>query len=184
MQVGKKRDEKSDIYSLGVIFWELTSGTASFGSFDNKLAICCHISKGLREETIAGTPSKFSELYKKCWDSDPQGRPTPSEILTTLDKISKETSVEFIINTNQRPVPILTNNSSQMFRETSSSKKSLSRSIINFTRSSQKMLDARVQGLIFYEANNYEGSLSLLSKSSKINPDDTDALKYRGLTLN
>ncbi|CAG8668882.1 12413_t:CDS:2, partial [Dentiscutata erythropus] len=68
-------------------------------------------------------------LYKKCWDFDPQKRPTTKEILTTLDKILEETTSEaFIINRNRRPVPILTRNvpptlpvvpSTQIYREPS-----------------------------------------------------------------
>ncbi|CAG8848895.1 31303_t:CDS:1, partial [Racocetra persica] len=38
-------------------------------------------------------------------------RPTTNEILATLNKISKETEAEeFIINRNQRPIPVLTRN--------------------------------------------------------------------------
>ncbi|RIB22643.1 kinase-like domain-containing protein [Gigaspora rosea] len=88
---GKKRDEKSDVYSLGTIFWELTSGTASFESAINSLAICVQILQGYRYDTIIGTPHNFAELYKKCWDYDPQKRPTTNKILETLDKISEET---------------------------------------------------------------------------------------------
>ncbi|RIB22646.1 kinase-like domain-containing protein [Gigaspora rosea] len=86
-QPGKKPDKKSDVYSLGTIFWELTSGTASFEYAINSLAICVQILQGYRHDTILGTPHNFAELYKKCWDYDPQKRPTTNKILETLDKI-------------------------------------------------------------------------------------------------
>ncbi|KAF0539814.1 kinase-like protein [Gigaspora margarita] len=128
----KKRDEKSDVYSLGVIFWELTSGAASFESAINGVAVCVQILQGYRHDTIPGTPTNFSELYKKCWNIDPQKRPTTQEILMILDNILKETvdTEMFIINRHRRLTPILTRNgspnllsvgpSAQIFKEPSS----------------------------------------------------------------
>ena len=60
--------EKSDIYSLGVLFWELTSCSSPF-NFENlesfeKERIILDILGGKRESPVPGTNSKFVELYK------------------------------------------------------------------------------------------------------------------------
>ena len=59
---------KSDIYSIGVIFWQLSSGHRPFCSendndvqYDASLAIA--IENGKREGIIEGTPVKYSNLY-------------------------------------------------------------------------------------------------------------------------
>ncbi|RIB24829.1 kinase-like domain-containing protein [Gigaspora rosea] len=80
-----KRDEKSDIYSLGVVFWELTSGTPPF-SDSSKHAIIIKISQEKREKIIPGTPIDYAKLYMRCWDSEPEKRPTSEEILTELER--------------------------------------------------------------------------------------------------
>ena len=61
-----KLNKKSDIYSLGVLFWELTSGSSPF-NFEGKedhTTIMLEICKGKRETPILGTNSKFVELYQ------------------------------------------------------------------------------------------------------------------------
>ncbi|PKY17302.1 kinase-like protein [Rhizophagus irregularis] len=73
--------EKSDIYSLGVIFWELTSRKSPF-SFNNQkcdYSLINIISKGAREEPVKDTNNKFVVLYEKCWQHEPNNRPDISE---------------------------------------------------------------------------------------------------------
>ncbi|KAF0467435.1 kinase-like protein [Gigaspora margarita] len=82
-----KFDKKSDVYSLGVILWEISSGKIPFQSIPEH-SIADHISQGNREESMEGTPSQYIELYKQCWDKDPNIRPETNSILETLNKLT------------------------------------------------------------------------------------------------
>src|SRR5436189_3850602 len=65
-----KRNEKSDIYSLGVLFWEISSGKPPFSEFEN-YRIVVEIARGAREKPIKNTPEKYQQLYENCWKQDP-----------------------------------------------------------------------------------------------------------------
>ncbi|RIB21851.1 kinase-like domain-containing protein [Gigaspora rosea] len=95
---GKKSgyDQKSDIYSLGVLFWELTSGIPPFYKF-TLMALFREVLKNNREKIIDGTPSVYSGLYSKCWSFDPNERPALSAVLSKLQNLSTE-PIEIITN--------------------------------------------------------------------------------------
>ena len=57
-------DEKSDVYSVGVLLWEISSGYPPFHTeepYDIGLAL--EISQGLREKTVPDTPDDYAKLY-------------------------------------------------------------------------------------------------------------------------
>ncbi|KAF0544875.1 kinase-like protein [Gigaspora margarita] len=87
IEQGYKRDKRSDIYSFGVILWEISSGRSPFLSFESALQLAVHISRGNREEPVKGTPSQYIELYKQCWDNDPANRPETRLVLNTLKQL-------------------------------------------------------------------------------------------------
>ncbi|KAF0424523.1 kinase-like protein [Gigaspora margarita] len=70
-----KRNEKSDIYSLGMLLWELTSGVPPFHRYSN-YNIIEKILNYQREVPISKTPSDYTDLYRKCWSTNPDERPT------------------------------------------------------------------------------------------------------------
>ena len=58
------RDEKSDIYSVGMLFWEISSGQIPFKSCSNDFKVGLLVIGGKRESLIEGTPLKYSEIYE------------------------------------------------------------------------------------------------------------------------
>ena len=60
-----KLNKKSDVYSVGVIMWQISSGYQPFYmegiKYDVGLALA--IQGGKREKIINGTPIKYSNLY-------------------------------------------------------------------------------------------------------------------------
>ncbi|CAG8471599.1 14700_t:CDS:2 [Dentiscutata heterogama] len=82
------RTKKSDIYSLGVLLWEISSGREPF-KFDSLPNLLSHIISGLKENPINGTPKDYVNIYEECWKSVPDQRPTIEEIvkpdITSID---------------------------------------------------------------------------------------------------
>jgi serine/threonine protein kinase len=56
--------KKSDIYSVGVIMWQISSGHKPFRNNNYDIRLSSEIVNGLREKTINGTPVEYSDLYK------------------------------------------------------------------------------------------------------------------------
>ena len=77
--------KKSDIYSFGIIMWEYTSGKKPFHDRAHDCNLILNILDGERPGITDDTPEFYSELMKKCWDSDPEKRPTIYEIERCLD---------------------------------------------------------------------------------------------------
>ncbi|GBC02859.1 hypothetical protein RclHR1_04870002 [Rhizophagus clarus] len=83
--------EKSDIYSLGVIFWELTSCKSPF-DFETKsndlfeiFKIKSDILNGKREKPISNTNYKFVALYRNCWQHEPDERPDIRQVILEIN---------------------------------------------------------------------------------------------------
>ncbi|CAI2169139.1 11113_t:CDS:2 [Funneliformis geosporum] len=57
-----KKDKKSDIYSLGVLLWEITSGRPPFPNYENKFALIYHLLSKNREKPIEHTPPNSNSL--------------------------------------------------------------------------------------------------------------------------
>ncbi len=77
---GANFSKKSDIYSMGMIMWELTTGCKPFANLKHDHKLIYEIIDGKRPEITNDTPEWFANLMKRCWDSDPTERPTITEI--------------------------------------------------------------------------------------------------------
>jgi serine/threonine protein kinase len=87
-----KLDMRSDIYSLGVLLWELTSEYPPFsnlgsGAF-NLAQIIIGIVNGKREDPIENTPLGYQNLYQKCWHDNPDIRPEINEVYEILFQLN------------------------------------------------------------------------------------------------
>ncbi|EXX52935.1 kinase-like domain-containing protein [Rhizophagus irregularis DAOM 181602=DAOM 197198] len=93
-----KLNEKSDIYSIGVLLWEISSGKLPFHEENYDFSLMYKISQGRREVIISDTPIDYSNLYTgklyftilivlfKCWNGEPNERPSIDEVVNRLRK--------------------------------------------------------------------------------------------------
>src|SRR5437764_1241157 len=60
-----KLSKKSDVYSIGVLMWQISSGCGPFAAKGANYDACLILSilDGTREEIIDGTPGEYSKLY-------------------------------------------------------------------------------------------------------------------------
>jgi len=105
--VKKEYTFASDIYSLAMLMWEVSSGQPPFAGVDHNYDLAMKIINGMRPKTIPGTPLEYEKLMKQCWDADPSKR---LNIATLFGKF-KEMLKPYLMNENngQQEI-IITNN--------------------------------------------------------------------------
>jgi len=55
--------KKSDIYSLGVLLWEISSGHPPFHGESHDFGLIDEILRGLREKPVSDTPKDYVKIY-------------------------------------------------------------------------------------------------------------------------
>ncbi|CAB4393314.1 unnamed protein product [Rhizophagus irregularis] len=93
-----KLNKKSDVYSVGVLLWQISSGYRPFHEDNYGPSLMLSILNGKREKIIDGTPVKYSNLYRECWRDEPNKRPNIQEIISTLKSINSLIEIDEIID--------------------------------------------------------------------------------------
>ncbi|CAB4410628.1 unnamed protein product [Rhizophagus irregularis] len=81
---GSKFSKEADIYSLGMIMWELTTGCKPFDNVEHDHTLIYKILDGERPKITEDTPECYANLMKRCWDPDPEKRPYIKDIRITF----------------------------------------------------------------------------------------------------
>ncbi|RHZ71456.1 hypothetical protein Glove_258g53 [Diversispora epigaea] len=115
-QIKYKRSKASDIYSLGVLFWELSSGIPPFDNLPS-LEIYKLVVSGEREAPVNGTPEDYIKIYSDAWKDNPKQRPTIENICDSLENIQFENIYNNFNKNNQYiQTEVYTNNQSSKFK--------------------------------------------------------------------
>ncbi|EGG20823.1 hypothetical protein DFA_00688 [Cavenderia fasciculata] len=85
----REYNEKGDIYSLGIILWELYHMQLPFEEFGIKFMSTLEdsIISGLRPTINPQCNAMYSSLITKCWNENPQSRPSFPTIVKALEEI-------------------------------------------------------------------------------------------------
>lgn len=92
-----KHTEASDVYALGIVFWELATGWEPYEDADDTTIAAC-VKGGDRMEIPTDIPDSFAELITKAWAHEPSQRPTCQQLVHLLkEQFSEPNTLEEIM---------------------------------------------------------------------------------------
>ncbi len=80
-----KYTKSADMYSYGMVLWELASRKVPFSDAHNRELLIQWLRDGEQEEIPQDCPAGFAKLIKWCWKQEPTGRPTIDQAANALE---------------------------------------------------------------------------------------------------
>lgn len=77
----------SDIYSFGMVLWELATRQVPFAKAASVMVALSWITKGHQEKIPDTTPGELKALIIACWNKEPSKRPKTDEVAKQLDSL-------------------------------------------------------------------------------------------------
>lgn len=77
--------EKADVYSYGILLWELLTGDIPFKQMKDVQVVLAVLSTNARPMITVHQNYRIANLIRYCWDSDPNNRPDFEHICTMFD---------------------------------------------------------------------------------------------------
>ncbi|RGB33722.1 kinase-like domain-containing protein, partial [Rhizophagus diaphanus] len=101
-------NKKSDVYSIGILLWEISSGQPPFSDELNDIELAMEIFQGLREKPIHDTPKEYIKIYTDCWDIEPDNRPTIDQVVDKLNALMTKEK-DFHLYDNNKDIQLFNN---------------------------------------------------------------------------
>ncbi|RGB36617.1 kinase-like domain-containing protein [Rhizophagus diaphanus] len=80
-------NKKSNIYSIGILLWEISSGNPPFCNKPYNIDLAMEILYDLREKPIPNTSEDYAKIYTDCWNNEPDNRPIINQVIAKLNAI-------------------------------------------------------------------------------------------------
>ncbi len=83
-----------DVYSFGIVLWELSSAKEPFAEFEFQFTSVMEdqILSGLRPTVPENTPAQFVKIMDRCWAASPDARMSALEAAKALEDFKSKQS--------------------------------------------------------------------------------------------
>lgn len=98
-------DEKSDVYSYGVVLWELVTEKIPWEHLNSMQVIGAVGFMNQRLEIPNDVDARWASIIESCFQSEPKNRPTFQELLERLKDLQRQYAIQFKQNTAMQDIP-------------------------------------------------------------------------------
>ncbi|KAG0472225.1 hypothetical protein HPP92_016771 [Vanilla planifolia] len=82
--------QKVDVYSFGIVLWELVTGMVPFQNMTAVQAAFAVVNRGARPIIPNDCPPSLGQIMTSCWNANPNARPSFNDVVKLLENVQTE----------------------------------------------------------------------------------------------